>query len=171
MAKDISQVSTNENSIPLLEPAIKTIFSWIVLMPIAVIVSGHLLSQIFRLQRPDQQQYFRIPIPRFIEIRADGDSVILGFTGFFITLLILSTLSGKAIYGIFKEQFGIDPGQFNALCVFSALSTVLWSAILYLILRSRIRNAEALAVEHSSLIEKASSKKAVTNGIQKEEKN
>lgn len=153
MAQGNLQAPSTDTAIALLEKVVKVIFSWVVLMPIGVIVSGHLLSQVFHLSQPNPKQFFRIPIPEFLEIRADGDSVILGFSGFLITFLILCTLAGRSIYAVVKTQFGIDPGHFNALCIFSSMATVLWSAVLYLILRSRIKDAQTLAQEHSRLIE------------------
>jgi len=162
MSEEAKTNALGSSNFSLLESAIKFIFSWVALMPIAVIVSGHFLSQVFRLNRSRNPQFFRIPIPRVIEIRADGDSVLLGFSGFLITLFLVAVLAGKAVYELFKMQFGIDPGQFNALCIFSSLATVLWSSVVFLIRRGPIKETQELTQEHDRLIEQVTAKKDKT---------
>jgi hypothetical protein len=122
----------SEPDIDQLTKILRAIFSWGVLMPIAVIVSGIFLSKPFRLQVESQQQ-FRIPIPKIFHLEATGGEVILGFAGFILTLVPLGLIGGQSIYNFFKVQFGIDPGQFNSLCVLSSFITVIWSVALWLI--------------------------------------
>lgn len=138
---------------PLLEDSIKTIFSWVILMPIAVIVSGKLLSQRFKLAS-GSTQIFRISIIGLFEIRADDDEVILGFSGFFVTLFLVAIIAGKLIYERFKLQFGLDPGQFNCLCIFSSFATVVWSFALYLLAGATKGPMGPVRNEHAELIEK-----------------
>jgi hypothetical protein len=90
-----------------------TLFSWAVLMPIAVIVSGKLLAKPINFT-VDSEQSFKISI-KLLNIQATGGEVILGFTGFFITLFGFGTFGGKEIYALVKDNYGIDPGHFNAL--------------------------------------------------------
>ena len=53
--------------------------------------------------------------------------------GFIITLTSLAVICGKTIYLLVKTNFGIDPGQFNAICMFSSFTTVIWSTLLFII--------------------------------------
>jgi hypothetical protein len=110
----------------------KTIFSWAVLMPIAVIISGKLLAQPLKISI-DTDQYFAIPIPKILYLRANGGEVILGFAGFIITLVLTAIIGGQSAYIMFRDRFGIDPGQFNSLCIFSSFMTVIWSVLIWLL--------------------------------------
>ena len=111
--------------------AADTLFSWAVLMPIAVIVSGKLLAKPIKFS-VDSEQSFKISI-KLLNIQATGGEVILGFTGFFITLFGFGTFGGKEIYNLVKDNYGIDPGHFNSLCMFSSFTTVIWSAAVFLL--------------------------------------
>ena len=75
---------------------------------------------------------FRIRIPSILKFEAKDDEVILGFTAFIITLLVVAVLGGENAYQFFVRRFGIDPGHFNALCVLSAFATVFWSFLAFL---------------------------------------
>lgn len=130
---------------------LKTIFSWIVLMPIAVIISGIFLSKPFKLQ-VDSEQKFRIPIPRIFHLQATGGEVILGFAGFIITLLPVSLIGGQSVYAFFRVQFGIDPGQFNSLCILSSFITVVWAVLLWLINEARAKTPDPLAEKRDQQI-------------------
>jgi hypothetical protein len=130
---------------------LKTIFSWVVLMPIAVIISGVLLSKPFRLQVEAEQQ-FRLPIPTIFKLQATGGEVILGFAGFIITLLPVSLIGGQAMYAFFRLQFGIDPGQFNSLCILSSFITVAWSVVLWLIHRARTSIPDPVSMKRDEQI-------------------
>ena len=121
-------------------------------MPVAVIVSGKLLSQRFKLDVGDAQ-LLRIPIFGLLVIQAGGAEVILGFSGFLLTLFFLAVLAGKTVYALFCYQFGVDPGQFNALCVFSSFATVVWSVLLYLLTVSRTGVLDSVKKEHDALIQ------------------
>jgi hypothetical protein len=111
--------------------AADTLFSWAVLMPIAVIVSGKLLAKTIKFSA-DTEQSFKISI-KLLKIQATGGEVILGFAGFFITLFCFGTFGGKEIYELVKVNYGIDPGHFNSLCMFSSFTTVIWSSLVFLI--------------------------------------
>ncbi|MSQ48574.1 MAG: hypothetical protein EXR78_09385 [Deltaproteobacteria bacterium] len=119
-------------SADLLTQAVKVIFSWAILMPIAVIVSGKLLSQRFSLSGKYDDQ-FNIRIPGILRIRSTNQEVILGFAGFLLSLLVLGCVFGAHVYDFVKSHFGVDPGQFNSLCILSSLLTVLWSSTLYVL--------------------------------------
>src|SRR5258708_2449024 len=74
-----------------LSSALAFIFSWLVLLAIAVITSGKLLSKTIKLTE-GSKQLFRISLPRVLTVQAADDEVILGFTGFFITFLSIGFL-------------------------------------------------------------------------------
>jgi uncharacterized membrane-anchored protein len=129
----------------------KTIFSWVILMPIAVVISGTLLAKCFSLQ-VETQQRFVIPIPKILHLEATNGEVTLGFAGFIITLLIIGLLGGPTVYSIFRNQFGIDPGQFNSLCIISSFVTVIWSVILWLLYKSKTALPDEAALERDRQI-------------------
>lgn len=136
---------------------LKTIFSWAVLMPIAVIISGILLAKPFKLQ-VETEQRFRIPIPRIFHLEATNGEVILGFAGFIITLVIIALVGGQAAYAFFRNQFGIDPGQFNSLCVLSSFVTVIWSVIIWLLTQVRSNAPDPVERKRDSQIIRISNK-------------
>jgi hypothetical protein len=114
--------------------AVALIFSWVLLMPISVVVGGKLLAHNLGVPISEvDADFFDIRIPLFIRIRATRSQVILGFTSFIITFLFLGFCAGKVIYEHFKDNFGINPGQWNSLCITSAFSTVAWTFAVFLI--------------------------------------
>jgi hypothetical protein len=118
----------------LLTDGVKLLFSWVILMPIAVIVSGKLITQLLRI--PGQRgQSFQIKIPYLIALKAHNDEVILGFTLFIAALATTGFVAGRAVYRIFSAGFGIDPGQFNSLCIFSAFLSVVISGLVFALTR------------------------------------
>lgn len=132
--------------------AIKFIFSWIVLMPIAVIIAGKFLSQIIKLEARSKQ-LFKIQIKSMLLVQATDDEVIFGFTGFFITLLPIGILTGPTAYNFFRIQFGVDPGQFNSLCILSAFTTIVWSFFIFLFNKILRPPKDAVFKERDKLIE------------------
>jgi hypothetical protein len=140
------------------EAVIKFIFSWVMLMPVSVIISGKLLSEVLKLRVRSKQLFGierRVAGVSF-EIQATDNEVILGFTGFIITLMVIAVPLGHRAYDLFREQFGIDPGQFTSLCILSSLSTVIWTFILYVIqtVSGKIgkTTTDPVAAEHKELI-------------------
>lgn len=126
-------------------------------MPIAVIISGIFLSKPFRLQVEAEQQ-FRIPIPKIFNLQATGGEVILGFAGFIMTLVPVALIGGKPIYAFFRVQFGIDPGQFNSLCILSSFITVMWSVVLWLIHRAWSRVPDPISIQRDQQLIQISEK-------------
>jgi hypothetical protein len=106
------------------------IFSWTLLMPIAVIVSGKFLSSVFPMAN-GKSQLFKISL-KILVIQANNDEVTLGFAGFMITLVVVALTGGANFYHFTAQRFGVDPGQFNTLCFASALFCVVWSAFIWL---------------------------------------
>jgi len=149
------------NTYQQLEIAIKFLFSWVVLMPICVIIGGKILAKILKLTFTTSQ-LFKITIPRMFVIQATDNEVIMGFTGFIITLVLIGVPAGPRAYHMVRDQFGIDPGHFNSLCVLSSFSTVIWTFVLYVLLfvAGRIKESapDPIADEHEQLIDRLSSK-------------
>ena len=121
-------------------------------MPVAVIVSGKMLAIRFRLTVQDKQ-WLKIPLPYVAKIQATGAEVILGFSGFFLTLFVITVPAGRIVYEMFRYQFGIDPGQFNSLCIFSSFATVVWSSIAYALSATKSGPLSGVSDEHKKLIE------------------
>jgi hypothetical protein len=142
---------------PWLVETLKLIFSWAILMPIAVIVSGKLLAQRFNL-RTRTKQLFRIPVIGVFDVQANDDEVILGFSGFITTLFLVSILAGKAVYHLFRVQFGIDPGHFNCLCIFSSFATVVWTLAVFIFGGGGRGPLAPVRDEHAELIEQLSTR-------------
>jgi hypothetical protein len=143
-----------QQSINLLDDALKFIFSWIALMPIAIIVSGRYLGQLFRLPGR-RRQFFQVSIPHVISIRAQDDEVIFGFSLFFIFLVGIAFTDGKNASSMLKSHFGPSLGQFNSLCVLSALATLMAAIFLYVVTRGvgRLRRrTDTAAQERDRLI-------------------
>jgi hypothetical protein len=115
-----------------LTDALKFIFSWVILLPIGVIVTGKLLTNRLKLE-VGSGQLFRIPIKGVLTIEATGAEVILGFTWYLICLLLLGVAIGANVETWVKVHFGIDPGQFNALGFMSSLFSVAVSFIVFLL--------------------------------------
>lgn len=120
----------NEKYLDGIALVIKFIFSWLILLPIAVIISGKMLMKPIQFGT-DSQQVLKIPLKIFV-VEANGGEVILGFTGLLITLFFVAVLGGQSVYVLVKTNFGVDPGHFHSICFFSALMTVIWSAIIFL---------------------------------------
>jgi hypothetical protein len=144
-----------DQALDILEKALTFIFSWLAILAIGIIASGKLLAQTFKLpgRLVQATDFFSVPIPKVLRFQAQNDEVILGFTGFIITLFSVGSIGGGNAYTFFKSHFGIDPGQFNSLCVFSGFITVMWSFLLYLLTSRKQTPRDPLLKEHGHLIE------------------
>ncbi|TKF23246.1 hypothetical protein FCV43_04180 [Vibrio genomosp. F6] len=120
----------DEGNLEWIAVIIKFIFSWLILMPIAVIVSGKLLSKPINFGS-DSKQVLKIPLKIF-QIEANGGEVILGFACLIIILFTVAMFGGADVYALVKENFGIDPGQFHSICFFSSLVSVIFSTLLFI---------------------------------------
>lgn len=123
--------NVDEGSLEWIAVVIKFIFSWLILLPIAVIVAGKLLSKPINFGA-DSKQVLKIPLKIF-QIEANGGEVILGFACLIIVLFFVAMIGGADIYALVKTNFGIDPGHFHSICFFSSLVSVIFSAILFVI--------------------------------------
>lgn len=139
-----------------LESSLRFLFSWMALMPIAVIVSGKITSATLKLPR-QSRQLFRITIPKVFNLEARGDEVVFGFATFFVNFLVIAALAGKPAYQMFTDRFGLDPGQFNALCILSSFTSVTASILLVSATRifGRLRSrTDASAREYEMAVER-----------------
>jgi hypothetical protein len=142
--------------IDLLAKALVFIFSAPVLGAIAVIISGNFMSKL-RCLTVTSDQAFKIPLLAILKLQASGAEVILGFAGFIVTLLIVGTMAGQPAYAMFRSSFGVDPGQFNSLCILSSFETVYWTFLLYLIGEFVKIRPDPIAKEHDRMINQISS--------------
>jgi len=108
---------------------LKFIFSWLMLMAIAVIITGKLLSKPINYGT-DTKQVLKIPLKIF-NIEANGGEVILGFACMLVMLLIVAVFGGVQVYEMVKTNFGFDPGHFYAICFFSSLLSVAIASIFF----------------------------------------
>lgn len=121
----------SENYIESLSIVIKYIFSWLILLPIAVIVTGKLLSKPINLGS-DSKQVLKIPL-KIISLEANDGEVILGFACLLIIIFIVAMTGGQEVQELVKVKFGVDPGQFHSICFFSSLISVVCSFILFVV--------------------------------------
>jgi hypothetical protein len=147
-----------EEGIKVSKSLVKFIFSWIILMPIAVIVSGKLLSCFITLP-VKKEQYFGLNI-KIVKISAHNDEVYLGFGLFLLTFSFAFMLAGQDIYSLVKTNLGSDLGQPNSICFFSSLISLLISIVIFILLNifndfPFIGN-NRLKREHDALINKLS---------------
>jgi hypothetical protein len=147
------QTPSAAGNFSLIEAAIAFVFSWVVLMPIGVIIGGKLLSNLLPLPVATGQ-FLRIPIPPLLDIRATGQEVVLGFAGFIVTLLAMGVAAGSRAHTFFSAHFGVDPGHFNSLCVLSSFTVVTWALVLFLVvlLVAKLRRKGGVEREHERLI-------------------
>ncbi|WP_394167499.1 hypothetical protein [Photobacterium piscicola] len=117
--------------ITIVESALESVFSWIFLASISIITSGWFLAHpISQTIATDQKFVINLLV---LKIQATGSQVILGFGGFIITTLLSGAVAGEWIYELVKISFGIDPGQFKSICMFSSFLTVAWSFFFFII--------------------------------------
>lgn len=151
---------TKPYTLDIADQVIRSIFSWAVLMPISVIITGKFLAKPISFN-VTTKQLFRLRF-KVLEIQATGSEVILGFAGFIISLLLMGIFAGRDIYELVKANFGIDPGHFNALCMLASFVTVTWSAFVFLlhllINRSKLPTFVSDPSRYDSLIAKLSRK-------------
>jgi hypothetical protein len=115
-----------------IQSILTTLFSWAVLAALSVIISGKLLAKRIPAGFNDAA-LFNIPLGIF-RLEAKGDEVSLGIIMFIFSFTGCIIFGGKAAYELFREQAGIDIGQWNSLVVISSFLAVIVSTALCLIL-------------------------------------
>lgn len=115
----ISTDSTNTGD--MLESATKIIFTGPVLAFIAIVACGKWLGMLFALPR-SADDMLGASIPGFIKFKATGQEVLLGLTGFVLTLFVIGVTVRGNIGPFVKNDFGLNVGQFVSLCFASSLA-------------------------------------------------
>lgn len=113
------------------EAAVTAILSWIILAAIAIIISGKLISKRVPIGIFDEAK-FEIPLLIF-HIEARGEEVTTGFVSFILSLFLCIFLGGNQAYLLFKEQAGVDIGQWNSLCVIASFLSLLVATIICIV--------------------------------------
>jgi hypothetical protein len=149
-----------DDSTEVLSDALKFIFSWVVLLSISVIVSGKLLALIpgFKLAGQEEQK-FQVKLPGVLNLWAKDQEVTLGFALFLVQFFLIGIFAHHMVYRIIQADFGINLGQFNAICAFSAFSSVFLSSMVLLMLAAAgwIRGrTDPVLREHASEIDRIS---------------
>lgn len=109
---------------------IQFLFSWVLLTPLSIILSGKLIAKNLILNF-DTEQVFVIKIP-ILRLSAQGDEAIIGFTGYLFVFFIIGMAFGQIATDVFEKNFGLQIGQYNALACISALSFLFVSVLLLL---------------------------------------
>ncbi|WP_385880418.1 hypothetical protein [Umezawaea endophytica] len=152
----IFQQTTVSSDPSWMEDAFRFFFSYVVLAPVAVIIAGKLAAQGLRLSGQNGQ-LFQVKIPAVVTIRASNQEVTFGFTFYLICLLVAGLGAGRTIHQLFVERFGVDPGQFTSLCVFSSLMAITSSALMLAVIRLsnrvRSRSERALKEKYRKVLE------------------
>jgi hypothetical protein len=131
-------------------------FSWLGMMPAAIAISGIFIRHIPGCQLTDQKHHLiGIPLWPVYRIRATGDEVVFGIGLFIAEFFLLGLTLGRQIYAIVRSGFGLDLGQFNSICAFSAFSSVLISFLalmIYLGGSHVMRRTDPALVSHTKKI-------------------
>ncbi|HEX8901200.1 hypothetical protein [Vitreimonas sp.] len=122
------------------------LFSWVVLASVSIIISGKLVAARIKLGLKRNNDLFSIPTP-FFQLHAKNEEVTLGLLFFVFSLGLVVSFGGRSAYEFFRQNAGLDIGQWNSLCaIASFLSVVTASAcwVLGAFVRSApiIRNQE-----------------------------
>jgi hypothetical protein len=130
----MTKINSTQNA--SLSETVKTVFSWIILVPIAIIFSGIFLKNYLE-QKDVSLKYmgfhqFLIVVKPILKLKAIGKEVIYGFSAFLITLFISGITFGHWICKLVNFQFGKDFSKFEANCFFCALLTLTWTFLLFL---------------------------------------
>lgn len=134
-------------SLDFVQSVITVLLSWLVLAGISIIISGKLISLRLPIGIRDDSN-FHIPLVIFT-IRAKGEEVISGFLSFILSLILCIFLGGKGAYDLFKDQAGVDIGQWNSLCVMASFLS-LFVATLICILVPFMRGAPLISEQDRS---------------------
>ncbi len=110
---------------------IVVILSWMVLVALAIIISGKLVVKRFPFGLKDDA-LFSIPL-HYFKIKATGDEVSVGFLLFILSLGLAVIFGGVPAYQFFRQQAGIDIGQWNSLCVIACFFSLLFATFVFLL--------------------------------------
>lgn len=126
-ASDQNNVEAVTKGLANFEKIIHFIFSWVVLLPVSVIIAGKLLGKYMVLGFSTEDRF--VVNVYFFVIRAKGDEVTLGLTIFIIALSFVIFFGGPEAYEIFKLRAGLDIGQWNSMCVIASAFSLAGSVL------------------------------------------
>ena len=115
-----------------LEDAVQFIFSWVLLLPISVIVSGKLLGEAFSY-KVDNGDEFKISFKIFT-IKAEKSEVMTGFGLYMLIFLLNMVFFSETVGRIIASNAGLSITRWNSLCIFSALCSAAVSMLTFMIL-------------------------------------
>ena len=118
-------------SLAFVQSIIAALLSWLVLAGISIIISGKLISLRLPIGIRDDSN-FHIPLVIFT-IRAKGEEVTSGFLSFILSLISCIFLGGRGAYNLFKDQAGVDIGQWNSLCVMASFLSLLVATLICIV--------------------------------------
>jgi hypothetical protein len=142
-------------ALQILQDFLLFFFSGLLLAAVAIIFGGHWLSNCLNITKTPNA-LFRIPIPGFFTVEARGNEVGLGITGFVITLLSITVPAGPSAYAMVQKNIGIDLGQFNSLCVLSAFVTLVWTFLVYMLVKRPWGSPDPLVEEQKRRLDEIS---------------
>lgn len=116
----------------LLEETVLLLFSWIIVLPIGVIVSGKLLSEAFSY-KVDSDDIFVINLKVF-NIKAEKSEVVTGFGLYMLIFLADLVFFSEFINQVIQKNAGLNISRWNSLCIFSALCAAAVSMMAFMVL-------------------------------------
>lgn len=141
---------------------IEYIFSWVVILPICLIVSGKLIAQSFDY-KVDSSDVLNIDL-RVIKIKAEKQEVSLGFGLYFLIFFINLIFTRDYTVNLINEGADLNISKWNALCIFSGLCSASISMIVFtsLVLIPRLLPSRKLisTKEQSKIIKKIQSQRS-----------
>jgi hypothetical protein len=96
--------------IEALTPLLSFIFSWILMLPIGVIISGIFLGALVPV-RTAVGTRFVIPL-LILKIEATGGEVVIGFYAYLLTFALVFVFGGADLYQYIKVHSSLDPRPF-----------------------------------------------------------
>jgi hypothetical protein len=142
--------------IETLSPLFLFIFSWIVMLPMGVIISGIFLGSLMTAQA-SEGTIFKIPL-FILNIEARRNQVVAGFYAFILTFTLVIIFGGAELYIYIKERSGIDPGHFNSLCVASSVLAVIWTSIPFVFHNCFLTPKSIAPSSHAQILEDLSNR-------------
>jgi hypothetical protein len=135
-----------------LTPLLLFIFSWVLMLPIGVIISGIFLGSLLQIATPDDTR-FTIPL-YILRIEARTGQVVAGFYAYLLTFVLVVIFGGAALYEFIKRESGLDPGHFNALCVTSSILSALWTSIPFVLATYLLKPRTIAASTHLDVLQR-----------------
>jgi hypothetical protein len=136
--------------IEALTPLLSFIFSWILMLPIGVIISGIFLGALVPVPTAVGTR-FVIPL-LILKIEATGGEVVIGFYAYLLTFSLVLVFGGTDLYQYIKVQSSLDPGHFNSLCAASAVLSALWTSVPFFASLA-LRPRRIAPVSHTAVLE------------------